>query len=268
LLYSCQNNINEIASLKSLNDSTTVTGLTGDSVKLARKADIHFKVKEVEQSIRTISGLAQQMGGMIFHQRLESVENERKEIKLSADSLLVITSITPQADIIVRVPAENLEAFLYGAADMGYYTSTSQLDIDDLSLHYLENVLKQQSRTTALTLPVAQPNKFSDNIITVAVRDEAIEQQIRNGFIDADVQYSSVHLTLFQNVLVRKEVIANNLLSGYQLPFSQRIGNAVNDGWMLFQGFVIVVAHLWIFILSGLLLYFSFRFWRRRQMSL
>ncbi|HEY1112647.1 MAG TPA: hypothetical protein VGE66_03770, partial [Chitinophagaceae bacterium] len=76
---------------------------------------------------------------------------------------------------------------------------------------------------------------------------------------------SSVDLSLFQNPVVRKEVIANYVISDYQLPFGQRVSNALRDGWQAFLAFVLVLAHLWMFIvlaIAGLLLY---RYWLQKR---
>ncbi|MCU7549078.1 DUF4349 domain-containing protein [Chitinophagaceae bacterium LB-8] len=264
LIFGCQNSSKENDVLTSLSDTTSITGLTGDSVKLVKTASINFKVKDVEQGTRAISRLVQKLGGMIFNQSFESVEGERKELKISTDSLLVISTVAPQADITARIPSENLEAFMYSVADLGYFTGSSQLNIDDRSLSYLENALKEKARTAVLSQTAIQKNKPSENIKTIALKDEAIEQQIQNRAIDADVKYSPVNLHLFQNSLVRKEVIANYIIADYQLSFGKRFSNAISDGWQYFQAFVLIMANLWMFILTAIVIYISFRYWKHK----
>jgi hypothetical protein len=91
----CHNNAGENDIVKALSDTTSISGLSGDSVKLAKTASIDFKVKDVEKAGWGVSALAQQLGGKIFHQQLETIEGERKELKMSDDSLLVITAYLP-----------------------------------------------------------------------------------------------------------------------------------------------------------------------------
>jgi hypothetical protein len=263
-LFSCHSNSsNEINELSRLNDSTSVTGLTGDAVKLVRTASVNFKVKDVEQSTRAVWGLAHKYGGMIYYQNFQSVEGGRKERSISTDSLLVVTTATPQAEITVRIPSENLEAFLFGVADLGYYTANSQLKIDDKSLSYLENELKQKNRSAVLS---HLDNKIDSTLLkTIEVNDQGIEQLITNKAIDADANYSTVNLNLFQNALVRKETIANYVTGDYQLPFSHRLSNAMNEGWQFFLGFIIALVHLWIFILLALAAFISYRFWQQKK---
>jgi hypothetical protein len=264
-LFSCQNNADENKSITALTDSTSITGLTGDSVKLVKTAAIHFKVKDVEQGTRAVSALARRWGGMIYHQNMEAVEGERKELKISTDSLMVITAYTPQAEITARIPSEHLEEFLYGITDLGYYTGSRKMDIEDKSLAYLENSLKQKNRVEELSRPVPPKRKASTTLQTIALKDEAIEQGIANRTIDADVNYSTVNLSLFQNPLVRKEVIANYYISDYNLPFSKRWSDAIHDGWEYFLNFLLALTHLWAFILTVILFWISYRYIQHKR---
>ncbi|MEO8109138.1 MAG: DUF4349 domain-containing protein [Ginsengibacter sp.] len=248
-----------------LNDSLSLSGLTGDSVKLVKTAGINFKVKDVEQSARSISTLARKFGGMLFNQSYEGAGNRRNELKISADSLMVISTYTPQADITARVPAENLEEFMYGVADLGYFTESHTLNIDDKSIEYLENILKQKNRKDVLS-----PGKVKSltDIQTIGVKDQIINRQMADRVIDAEANYSLVHITLKQNSLVRKEIIANYVIADYQLPFSKRLLNSLNDGWQYFLSFFIIIANLWVFILVTILAFIFYKSATRNSKAL
>lgn len=263
-LLGCSNgeNANTIAAL---NDSTSVTGLTGDSVKLVKTACIHFKVKDAEQSTRAISALAQKFGGLIYNQNIESIEGSRNELKISDDSLMVISTFTPQADITVRIPSENLEEFMFRVADIGYFISSSKMHIDDKSLWYLENLLKQKNRTDVLSKPTGDKRKTLTAHQTIVVKDDVIDQQINNRTVDADVKYSTVNLSLFQNPIVRKEIIVNYVISDYQLPFGQRFSNAIKDGWQYFLVFAIALTHLWMFILLAIAIVLTYKYLHQKR---
>lgn len=264
IVTSCQNNGSDNEKAQALSDSTSVTGVTGDFVKLVKTARIAIKVNDVEKAAWGVSALAGQLGGKIFHQNLEAIEGERKELKLSNDSLLVVTAYTPHADLSVRVPSEQLEMFLHNMAEMGYYTQSSQLNIDDKSLDYLENALKQENRQQAL-LQSGRSNKAPGLMPSIHVKDAMIEQAITNRAIDADVAYSLVNISLFQNSLIRKEKIANYILSGYELPFHKRLLNAIGDGWEIFLGFLLFLAHFWVFLLVAGILWISYRYVQSRK---
>jgi hypothetical protein len=264
-LLSCQNSSDESNRSADLSESTSFTGLTGDSIKLKKTASLNFKVKDIQQTTREVSNLAQKFGGMVFNHSLEYVETGRNELSVSTDSLMIITVTKPQADISLRVPSENLDEFMYSVTDLGYFTSSSNLRIDDQSLRYLENILKQKNRKETLAQPATQKDKFLNDRQRIDVEDAAIRQQIENRTIEADANFSSVNLILFQNPLVTKEVIANYVATDYHLPFSQRLSNGIKDGWQYFLSFLLVLTHLWMFILVGLAVFLSYKYLQQKR---
>jgi len=243
-------------------DSISYTG--NEAVKLVKRAAITFKVKNVEQSARDVSALAQSVGGMVFDLTLSSETEDSKALKVSADSMLVISTSSPHADVTVRVPAASLERFMYSVADLGYYTSASNLHIDDKSLEYLQNALKQKARSEVLAhAPTIRDSNAS--LATLAIRDEAIGQQIQNRSIDADANYSTVNLSFFQNALVRKEVVANYVLTDYDLPFGKKLAHTLAAGWGYFLDLMLLLANLWAFLLLALAGFAAFRYRQSRN---
>ena len=265
-IFSCNNSaIKQQEEVVALSDTTSVNGFSGDEVKLVKTAGLHCKVHDVEKSTRAVSAIAQQFGGMVFNLSMEYEETGRNELPLSADSLMIVTVATPQANMTIRMPSQNLEAFMYGVADIGYFTRSSTLNIDDRSLQYLENNLKQQSRTAVITGSSLRRDKSFTHTRAIQVKDDVIDKQLANKSIDAQVNYSTVSLTLYQNQVIRKEVVANYAVADYQLPFSQRLGNAISNGWQMFQSFLLVLAHLWMFVFITAGGYFYYRFLQHKR---
>ena len=265
-IFSCNNSaIKQQEEVVALSDTTSVNGFSGDEVKLVKTAGLHCKVHDVEKSTRAVSAIAQQFGGMVFNLSMEYEETGRNELPLSADSLVIVTVATPQVNMTIRMPSQNLEAFMYGVADIGYFTRSSTLNIDDRSLQYLENNLKQQSRTAVITGSSLRRDKSFTHTRAIQVKDDVIDKQLANKSIDAQVNYSTVSLTLYQNQVIRKEVVANYAVADYQLPFSQRLGNAISNGWQMFQSFLLVLAHLWMFVFITAGGYFYYRFLQHKR---
>ena len=257
LMSGCHNRNTESDSME-LSDSTSIYGFSGSDAKLVKTASINFKVKNVDSSVRTVSLLAQQMGGMIFNLETDAPEIGRNELKVSPDSFMVYSNISPRADITARIPSDNLEEFIYAVSDIGYYTVKNNLHIDDKSLAYLENNLKNKNRKEVLSQPSSKI-KHASMTKTIEIKDGITDNEIRNRSIDADVSYSSVQLSLFQNALVKKEMIANYDLSAYQLSFSQKFGNALSSGWQFFLNFMIAIAHLWVLLPLSALIFIIYK---------
>jgi len=267
LIFSCQNNPDGKPQL-ALNDSSSFTGLTSDAVKMVKTADMNIKVKSVEESTRNVSMLTHQYGGTVYNQTYQAAECDRKELSVSEDSLLVISTVNPEAHITVRVTSQNLESFLFDVADIGYYTVSSQLQMDDKSLTYLENNLKRKNREAIFHTPSKRRNDSSTTLQAIQVGDEAIQHFITNKSIDADVAYSKITLRLYQNALVKSEVIANYMIADYKLSFGERLSNSLQSGWNAFLDFIVAVSQLWMFILLALLAYAAYRYWQQRRKTI
>lgn len=264
LNVSCQHQGEQMDQI-ALNDTTSVYGFTGENMKLVKTAGLNFKVHDIEESVRKVSALAQSFGGMVFNQQLDFNEINHKELRMSADSLLVITAFMPEANIMVRIPSVNLDSFIYSATATGYFTRSTTLEINDESIRYLENKMKRENRQEALSSAVVLNDKISYINKAVKLKDEAIGQEMSNRILDADVKFSTVRLHLIQNALIKKEVVANSSLEHFQLSFSSRFSNAFHSGWSYFINFLLTIVHLWMFIILAILGYFLVRVIQQRS---
>ncbi|RYD51010.1 MAG: DUF4349 domain-containing protein [Sphingobacteriales bacterium] len=238
--------------------------IAADSVKLVKTGALQLQVADVDRVTRELTQLTQTLGGRLFHQELTYQTLNRREVKLSEDSLLLVEALEPQALLSVRIPAQNLDAFLFGATDKSLYPLSRSLDIDDQSLRYLENVLKVRNRTE--TLNNGSSKGLSKNG-RVAMGDEAIDQTLANRQIDADVRYSVVNLQLKQHPIIRKETVANTDISAYRLPAGKRFAMALGEGGRVFADVLFALLHLWVFILIGVGILMLYRFRKAKRRS-
>lgn len=155
--------------------------------------------------------------------------------------------------------------FLNSAADLGYFTGSSSIHIDDRSLAFLQNSLKLKNREDVLNQKNYSKGKAPTATEHIKLKDEAISQQIENQNIDADVRYSSVELNLFQNKIVQREVVANYDVSSYTLSFGKRLSQAFLSGWQYFWAFLLVLANLWMLILAAIVAYLAIHYFKQKR---
>jgi len=258
-LFSCNQHSSEINDTK-VSDTASYSGIVDGSLKLVKTASIKSKVKDIETGVRTLSQVVHQYHGMVFHQTISSNQITEKELTLSDDSILIISSYSPTASITVRVPSEKLHEFLFDVSTIGYLTDKNTLDIQDKSLEYHQNKLKQDNRRSI-------PAK-TKTINKVILKDEATDQKIANLAIDADVRYSPVTIELYQNQIIKKEVVANHHISSYQLPFSARFLAALKNGIVIFDSFILMLLNLWAFILLGAAVYIGYRHFKKQSLHI
>ena len=242
-LAACSSNKSEQGNADAYSDSAdtvSVTGLQGDSIKLVKTASVDFKVKDVYKASTTITTTAQLLGGMITHHNILTEVQQNKELKISADSVLRITSYVATGDIIAKIPTEELDEFMAAVYDLSTFINTSNLDVDDQSLQYLEGDLKQKSREKILSVVVLKPSDTKSTEQLISQHDNLIDKKIANRQINANTKFSTVQLKLYQDPLIMKEKTVNNDLSNYKMPINSELKDAFFSGWNYFMNLIAV----------------------------
>ncbi|AMR30318.1 hypothetical protein A0256_02245 [Mucilaginibacter sp. PAMC 26640] len=247
-------------------DSTSVDAdsLLSKAPKLVKSADISFKVKNVQQTGDSISWLATKYNGMIMHHQMTSNIQNSQDIRISDDSLMRVAAFKTVADMTIKVPSTKLEEFMTRVSRLGIYVTSRQMDIEDLSLDYLSDKLKLQSRAELVAQQKKGKITIKDPQKVLWLKDDLVDGQINNRRIDAAVKYSTISLDFYQSNTIVKEMIANDDPSAYQLPFFKRLLMAVTNGWMIFTELVLGIANLWVFVLIGIGLWMAYKVYKKR----
>lgn len=218
---------------------------------LVKTADMRVKVKNVQTTAEKISKLVSQKEGMVMHHNMKSEVVSSREIKLSDDSIKKLTVVNVNADMTVKIPSDFIEAFMDSVNHLSTYVDTRTMDIEDRSIDYVAEVLKTDNREKSVKLREKikrVTNNTADSIL--AIEDNIVDRKINNLHTEQAVNYSTVTLNLYENNVVKAEVVVNEDLSSYSLPLFKRVGLALSTGWFYFAEFVIGLLHLWPFIIA------------------
>jgi len=258
------------ADKRALADSTSAMEDSTATVetKLVKSADIRFKVKNVQQTGDTIAMLTGKYGGMVMHHQMAANIENSQDIRISDDSLMRVSAFNTNADMTVRIPSEKLEDFMNHVSHLGIYLTARQMDIADLSLDYLSDKLKIQSRAELVAQQKAGKVVIKDPQKVLWLKDDLVDGQINNRRIDAAVKYSTISLNFYQSNTIVKEMIANDDPSAYQLPFFKRLLMAFANGWFMFTELILGLANLWVFVLAGVGLFMLYKVYRKRYPAL
>ena len=239
---------------------------TASAAKLIKTADMRFKVRNVRKSCTDISMLANSMSGMVMDHTLESFIEKSEKTPISGDSVIIVSSYSTHSNMVVRIPSEKMEDFLYAVGKLAIFVDAWNMHIDDKSLDYLSARMKSTSRSKFVKDQRKNAQaETGDATEVLHVNDDLIDHKVSNMKIDDSVKYSTISLNLYQNSLISKEVTANNNLSNYQLPFFTRMGNSFGYGWVLFKDFLIAITHIWIFIALGVCIWLAIRYKVRKS---
>lgn len=237
--------------------------------KIIKTADMRFRVKDVQDTKEKLSAVLKAEGGAIAEVAISSNIQQTEKVKYSADSLLELTAYRTEGMIVAKVPSEKLDEFTNKVARMAVFVDHQSMKFDDQSLDYLVNEFKSINRAEA----VASIEKANKKPATVektvkqqlAVKDEYVEQKVRNMSIDSRVQYSDVTLNFYQDHTVKQIVVGNDNLSDYRPPFFQRVVINLQNGWFIFKEFILILFNMWSVLVIMAVAYFSYRYFKRQQ---
>ena len=239
-------------------DSASVAKMadtTGNTTKLVKTAEIHLKVKNVEQTGENISALVAKCNGMVMHHNMSSSVDQSHDVRLNNDSVMRVSSFTTNADMTVKVPVEKADEFLNTISHMGIYVTERRMDIEDKSLDYLSAQLKLNSRLDLVARQKTGRVIIKDPNAVLNLKDDLVDEQISNRKIDDEVKYSTISLEFYQSNTIYKEIVVNDDPSAYGLPFVSRLVNALNNGWQLLADLVVGLMNLWALIVCGIVVW-------------
>jgi len=257
---------------RSYNESadTTSQSLAGqDSVlteKIIKVADMKFRVKDVQNTKETLSSIIKKEGGSIVEFSMNSVVQETEKVKYSADSLLELTSYRTEGFMIARVPSDKLDDFTNKMAKLAVFIDNQSMKMEDQSVIYLANKLKNQNKVEAVDQLNKHATKKSNNVESALfLKDDYVDHKIANMLIDEQVQYSTITLSFYQDNTVKQMIVSNDRLYDYQPDFFKRLVLRFVGGWVVFKELLIFIASIWVWIAISLAGYAVFKYYRKKQ---
>ncbi len=234
--------------------------------KLVKTAGIRFKVKSVQQTGDSVAAITSRYGGMVIHHEMGSTAESSHDVRISDDSIMRVTAFSTTADITVKIPSEKLNEFMSQVGRMGIYINDRKMDITDKSLDYLSTQLKLKSRAELVSQQKRGKIVIKNPGDVLGLKDEMTDQQIGNRQIDDAVKNSIVTLNFYESNTIKKEVVANDNPSAYQLPFFKRMGMAIANGVDIFADVLVGIANLWLFVLVGIAAWIAIKYYRGKAL--
>lgn len=238
-----------------------------DKRKFIRTADIKFKVKNVAQSTYKIENAVSRFGGMVTNTNLQSHIDEKKQTKISSDSLLQTTKYTVENNITLRVPNTQLDTVIKSIAKEIDYLDFRVIKADDVSLQLLANDLSQQriaDHTKRLQKNIDEKGKKLNDITAsendvLNKKEQSDNSKIQNLEMEDKVIYSTVTLAIYQNETIKQELVAVEQNHSDYDNFGLEILDGLKTGWSILAAIIAFVVQLWSLILLALLGIFVYR---------
>ncbi|WP_225869480.1 DUF4349 domain-containing protein [Pedobacter psychroterrae] len=267
MLYGCNNEKSaDYQESEQVANASLETGDTTVTEKIIKTAEIRFRVKNARQTKKEISDQLKKLGGKLVESDMQSNIQKSEKVKYSADSLLEITAYKTEGKIIAKVPSAMLDEFTDFVAEKAYFVDYQSLKFDDSSVSYLGNKIKADNRVAAINSLNKQANKKSGNVETsLYIKDDYVDQKIKNLLIDEQVKFSTITLNFYQDNTISRLVVGNDNLYDYRPGFFQRMGLNFVTGWTIFQEMILIAVNLWMLILVAALIYFGIVYYRKHR---
>ena len=242
---------------------------TDSTRKMVRTAEIKFKVKDVRNASLQIEDLTAKYNGFITYSNLASVPVSSADIDIEKDSLTHVHTYSFENEIKLRVPNIKLDSFLRSLAPLITYLDYRTIHADDISLNllHIEKLTKRLDKfDKRMTNAIDKKGKrlYESAVAEDVVlnrQNQADANNVEQMRLMDQYNYSTVTLYLYQNQLIGYERLLNtHIWENYRPGFFKRMTEGFESGWEAIQTFIVGLAHLWAFILLGIIAYFFIQY--------
>jgi hypothetical protein len=239
---------------------------TTETAKIIKTADMRFRVKDVQQTKESLSNAIKAEKGTVAQFSIQSQIQRSEKVSYSSDSLVELTSYRTEGSITARIPSDKIDEFTNKVAKMAVFIDQQSMTMDDQSIAYLANKLKNQNRVEAVDQLNKHANKKSNNVETALyLKDSYVDKKIENLLIDNQVTFSTITLNFYQDNAMQKLVVENDRLEDYRPHFFNRLWLNLQNGWLIFMELILAIANLWIIILLITIGYFMYKHYRKSR---
>jgi hypothetical protein len=235
---------------------------------MIRKAEMNFKVKELQKTSQKITTITNNYGGEIWDSHLKTEVQNTITKKLSADSLLEVITHRQTNDLLIRVPSKNLDSLLNSLEELSQLLYNKEVTSENVSLDYLANELKAKNmaRTQERHEDGIEHRKGNLEQYTGAtysnleIQNNVVDRQIENMSMLDKVKYSTVKVSIYQDVVAYQNVIPNLNSERFGPGFGASALMALQDGWAFMLDTLIFLIRIWPLYFIATAIFFLIRY--------
>jgi len=237
--------------------------ITDERRKMMKNADVTMRVTDVQKATIGLERATAAMGGLVMQSDIRNEIGAVKELPYTADSLKRVRVYETSGLLKVKVPAVYLDSFLNLVAAEAQFINSRNILVEDASLQYLSNDLKQQAEAgdQSLDRATALSRKTSEALEVARTESNLeaskIDRKIDNLNIQDKVKYASVSIAIVQPEKVDMIMVAD-VSKQMEAGWGTQLLNAAGAGWSFLKVVLTGLVHLWpLWLLSllGLLLF-------------
>jgi hypothetical protein len=219
--------------------------------QIIKTASLVYEVKALQEANHKVDSLVKRTGGYISSSN-QNNSQQRHELNLT-----------------LRVPSRHFDALLSALGTLPERVDHKSVEAQDVTEQYVDlrsrlqtkkKVEKRYQELLQKANTVKEILEVEEKLRQLQEEIEAKEGQLR--YLSHQVGYSTIHLNLYQ-------VQKYEYLPSRTPHFGQRILGALDGGWQLLLGLLLVIFRLWpLWIIGGLIAVAIIRYRKHKQDSL
>jgi Domain of unknown function (DUF4349) len=229
--------------------------------KFIRKAELNFKVKNVQASTNVIEDLVEKYKGFVIKAQLTTNILNTNEVEISEDSVLLNKSYNISNEITLRIPNEYFEKVQRDIQPLMTFLDNRTISAEDVSLDLMASELRKNRYTKF-------ENRYEKTIDSKGKKlgeTTTAEENLFNHQSEADinhvetlktkdeVNYSTITLHLYQPVAVIQEMLPNiENTHAFKPNLLIRLWQSIREGWYILEEILVALTRLWFLILLGM----------------
>jgi Domain of unknown function (DUF4349) len=234
--------------------------LTPQERKFIRKAELRFKVRNVQVSSNVVEDLVDKYKGFIIKSQLTTNVLNINEVELSEDSVLKNKSYEVNNEISLRIPNESFEKIQREIQPLMTFLDSQTVSAEDVSLNLMASELRKkryskfekryENTIDSKGKKLTETSTAEENLLNH--QSEADINQIETLRTKDEVNYSTITLHLYQPVTVTQEMLPNiENTHAFKPNLFIRIWQSVREGWYILEELIIFFTRLWFLILMA-----------------
>jgi hypothetical protein len=235
---------------------------------MIRKAEMNFKVKELQKTSQKITAITTNFGGEVWDSHLKTEIQSTITKKLSADSLLEVITHRQTNEFLIRVPSKNLDSLLNSLEELSQLLHNKEVTSENVSLDYLANELKsknmartQEKHEDGMEHRKGNLDRYTEATYSnLEMQNNVIDRQIENMSMLDKVKYSTVKVSIYQDVIAYQNVIPNLHSDRFGPGFGASALMALEDGWVFMLDTFIFLIRIWPLYFIATALFFLIRY--------
>jgi Domain of unknown function (DUF4349) len=219
-----------------------------------RKADMHFRVKNVKETTFDIEEIVAQHHGYVTTSNLESNINYKNSVRINKDSVKEELHYTVHSNLILRVKNEELDSTLIKIATLVDYLDYRKVNANDVtktlaSSALLQNRYAKHQQRVENTID-SKGKKLNSTLEAedglLSKQGISDEDKLDANEIKYDINYSTVVISIYQPEATKIDVYAVALpIEPYKPSFGSEMVTSLQDSGKIFSAILLFLIKSW-----------------------